>query len=237
MINLKLEDIQFRYLFVQSFQWLDLQQNIDFAGHPGVGKVYRSVWNRIDQKHSLVIEKTLLIVDELVCTGETSPYKSNIIELDSKNIVDVLPGEEELKKLNSWIESDNKDFKKLIEQQPVELVKQPVFPDSEIVDEGFEILHHLFHINSIHYALIVDLMEELIQVNVTESDESGNPSNLTRSLESGSNGLGYNVGKVLEHIQRYSGKDRRTNEDPADLLQAMVSLVREKERRILLDLE
>jgi hypothetical protein len=240
-IKLKPEDTEIRYLFINEFKWVDPQNSVDLAGHPKVKGIYRAVFNKNDSSYLLAIDNKYVHIAELVSNGEGS-YSSKIDEITPKNIIDLNLELEDLKQINKWCESGNPDIQADVKGSPVELdpvIKmlhtaiQNAAPDIEKMNDGCDLFCRLFDMNSIQAELIMDLMEELIELNASEVDETGNPTELTKSLSVSKFGLGHNVGKALDAIQQYAGKNRRTNKDPRDLISAQIALIREGERRIL----
>lgn len=238
------------YVYIRSFKWSSPEQGYQYDGLPAIGKVYRALRNSNNNSYELVIYDnppgTLLLLESLVCNDDTRGYTSEIDEISLDNVLSIPLKEEDLIQLNKWEESGNKDL--LEANKPTEISLMPVLAnlahaldtmgnEKKAADEVSELLLYLKTLNTSHFEIIMEVVEELIEINVSEIDETGTPTTLTKSLEAGPNGLGFNVGKCLEHLQTYSGKDRRTNEDRYDVIAAMVALTRELERRKLLDLD
>jgi hypothetical protein len=244
-IKLKPEDTEIRYLFINEFKWVDPQNSVDLAGHPKVKGIYRAVFNKNDSSYLLAIDNKYVHIAELVSNGEGS-YSSKIDEITPKNIIDLNLELEDLKQINKWCESGNPDIQADVKGSPVELdpvIKmlhtaiQNAAPDIEKMNDGCDLFCRLFDMNSIQAELIMDLMEELIELNASEVDDVSMTTTPSISLSKGFSGKGFNIGKAYESLQTYSGKNRRTNEDPVDLTNALVYIIKEQERRIINELD
>jgi DNA-directed RNA polymerase subunit F len=254
MIDLKEHD--FVYLYVKSFKWSDLERSDDIGGHPAPGKVYRALRNKNNKTYGILVDNppTRILLETLEASDETRNYTCSIVEITPKNIIDLQILEEDLTQINKWIESENKDIiPRLTQDQPTELIPviamiqgamEKIDEDREVVNEGVEVLRHLYNLNSTHFGVIMELIEELIEVNIMEVDEVNLTSYPTANLSKGLAGMGFNVGKVYENLEyyvdgeaTYNAHEARDNRFAQYLLDAMVALVKEKERRYLLELD
>jgi hypothetical protein len=253
MIDLKEHD--FVYLYVKSFKWSDLERSDDIGGHPAPGKVYRAIRNKNNKTYGLLLESppTKILLETLESTDDTRGYTSSIVEVTAKNIIDLQPREEDLIQINKWIESDNRDVKESLTREDVELMPvialiqgamEQIDEQKAIAGEGAELLLHLHNLNSYHFSIVMELVEELIEANIMEVDGENLTSYPTTNLSKGSAGMGFNVGKVYENLEyyvdgeaTYNAHEARDNRFAQYLLDAMVALVKEKERRYLLELD
>jgi hypothetical protein len=250
MIDLK--DFEFVYLFIKDFKWTDIQQSIPTGGHPSPGRVYRAAKNKNDKSYRLVIEKypfDMVVLETLTSTDGVRGYTSEIIELSAKNVIDVLPTEEDLNLIDKWVNSDNKDVKDAMTRNNEEVELMPVIQSLDralkqidesrrIASEAGELLGYLRELNTIQFEVIIGIVEDLIELNESEPDES-----FTGRLARGNNGSAYNMGRALEAIENYMETEVvvGNNERPENLFQqylnqGIIALVRESERRELNEL-
>jgi hypothetical protein len=241
---------EFKYLYINSFKWLSLEESYGINGHPASGRVYRAEFNHNDKSYGIVVEekRTKLLLDTLQSAGEPRGYTCDVVEISLDNILNLDIKLEDLKQINAWIESGNQD---IVEEQNDPVLDKQLIPIMSFVNrsieqaiedrnqaaDSLELLMALNQVNSIHFEIVSDLIETLIEMNSTEIDDVSLTTPPTASLAKSLNGMGWNIGKVYEALERYSGPDRRSNEYPEDLTEAMVNIVKELERRVVQELD
>jgi hypothetical protein len=238
---------EYVYLYIKKFTWLDTETASQTDGHPLPNRVYRAI--KTNNIHSIIVEgKSQLVLPGLICEEDIKGYNCEIVEISLRNIVDLLPNEEDLKSMEKWMEIKNSDIvppteipSELMDKLQRALAQQAVI--QQTVLEDADTLNHLNILNSIQYEAVLELIDYLIELNIGETDESGNFTAVS-GLSRGSQGLGYNIGQALQNIELYTNSEHtvRAN-DQIDspfrdyLMEATVALIKESERRKIQELD
>jgi len=239
-----INDVSVKYLFVKHWSWTDPLDKEKYQGAPVQGRVYRAVYNSKTNSYRFIITENPmngLLMPDLNSSNEMNGYTSEIVALTKNNLLDQNIKEEDLDKLTRWMEDQNKDIfttqPQLPENFPMIILEslnsaehQREMEEANRMAYAMEALSDLDSVNSIQFEIIIELIEYLYQQNLLNHE--GDDIALDAKL-----GIGVNISRTLDTLKRYAGKNRRTNEDPEDLLNAISHLVTERERRIINDLD
>lgn len=230
----------FKYFWVNSFKWRDTADRERFAGHPKEKTLYRG-WlntdtntNRIYYKHG-----TALWFDNLITNdSDTLGYTSDIREINITSILDTPLVESDLDIMIGWLETDNKDIKDIVFPPPVvpmnitHLIQEAIgkingmekeFDD--FIDDAGELMELDKPVFDQIWNIIRYSLDTLYGTKRGPLDADYLSMDKTRA------GLGFNIGKAQESIFRYASTDRKTNENPVDLLDTIYTLLTELKRR------
>jgi hypothetical protein len=231
-----IENLEFKYLFIKSFKWQDQMMNEAFQGEPTSGRLYRAIWNNQTKNHRLLVGNVELLIEDINSSNPERPYLCDIHEISLDNIIECKLQEEDLDKLNNWIESNNEDIRSLykprdpIQQGLIQLgeaMQRQSQQEFNALKKAAEAMKNLLDINAIQFDIIVDFIEFLVKENYSS------PSDPTYALSMHyKHGLGINISKALKYIDFYSSDSRRINEDVNDLKIAMAAIITEIDRKI-----
>lgn len=231
------ENTEFKYFFINKFQWLDPMENEKFQGHPREKSLYRGWFNKDTSSFRLVVDKDLAIyLEKLVISGETG-YIANISVVDLNNILDFPIVENDLADLNKWLENDNKDLKEEVFKKVtsfsgssfstpdiVAIIKSNFQQSTNNDMQGFmESAEELKELDPMAFDVIWGLIDHLL----LEMHEVPEGSIDADWLAKSSKGMAINISASLKCLNRYAGDNRRTNEDPEDLYKAMSHITSE----------
>jgi hypothetical protein len=234
MIQDKLEDITIQYVYIKSWKYVEPLLNEKFYGHPTPGRVYRAGYNNVTKSYRFYLDSSeALYVHQLINKNEEEGYVCECVTLMKENLLTLNILEEDLDKIISWIESNNQDIlKPQPESFPMFLLQALNNAENERYNEEAErmawiteALTDLDAVNSIQVEVILELIDYLYQQNLMRHDDINNIA-----LDE-SHGLGTNISRAQDKLNRYAGSDRRTNQDKEDLLSAISHLIVEAERR------
>jgi hypothetical protein len=231
MIKENLTDIEVKYVFVRNFEWNDTNFQEIYQSHPRKGHVYRNLYNKHTSNHKIHIQGPIdaLLFDKL--ESKTEAYSSDMVEITKGNILNLNIPEKQLDQLLVWMESKNEDIKGLFQEReeiPMNIqnnlavaINQAMQDEHRFVNEAANTLADLHQVNSIQAEIVLHIARALTELNVGAEDEIRFNDNL---------GMGNNISSALRDIQTYYSTDRRTNEDPEDLMCAITHLIDEINR-------
>lgn len=228
IIKEQLTDIEIKYLFVKKWDWSDSFTSDQFAGHPHKDRVYRAKFNDKSGVYKILIDDTFIAFSK-----EDFPV-GDLIEITLDNLLDFQFHEEDLDKLNTWIESDNKDIKAEYEQPPIQqgLTKLRKAMDNQEQQEeaaagrALDVMMELYMTNTLQFEILLELASILVSENVNSMSDPAYGMTLDAK-----HGLGINVSRAVRALGKYSSSDRRNNERVEDLYDAVVGVVTEIERK------
>lgn len=234
MIKEKFSDVQVKYVFIKSFEWINRTFAEVYSGHPHMGKVYRAVYNPFSKNWKLVIPGSIDMIDIMgfeSLENSNEQFTSEIILLDKSNVTTLNLSEKSLDQIIKWNESGHKDIQEMYGERNEELPTTITFNFQALQDQQtqlriaiLESFEPLANINSIQLEILMKLARTLVQINVEESDDIKYNDNI---------GMGNNISAAIRDIQTYYSTDRRTNYDPDDLYCAMTHLIEEINRNVL----
>lgn len=221
-----------KYLYTVKFNWTVPSLQREFGDEPKKGRVYRANYNPHDiSPYLLITNSTPIGFESLSSTNEVADFEFK--ELTAENILDFDIVEEDLELMNKWFESKGEDVfteEKFIPEGLTKLkeaLHSHTQDESEALAYGTQTIMNLWVANPDKFNVMMDFIEYLTQADLNSYSE---PSTYLRLHEK--YGLGINVSKALEALNRYAGDDRRTNEDMDDLHRAMEAITVELERTI-----
>lgn len=229
-----------RYLFVNSFKWKDTFNQMQFNGHPLEKQVYRSLYNNSTKIYSLIFTKIgeqhqALPLEVLEADNEGCTYK--VTELARTNILDHEIDETELDKIINWMDTDNNDLTPRQQQLPVPLQNlmnesfRQAQQDEEFLKKVYVAFEELNLHNTIYAEILLKLAEQLREYSLETVFDPANDLELDRDR-----GAAANITKAMRLLRDYSLSIREGGEQEYDLNNAIIALVREKERRTLNEL-
>lgn len=239
-----LKDVTIRYLFVKAFEWVDVALKERYQGHPKPETVYRSFFNETTGNYKIFVGNIVFIADKLNTTEEDGQARTSTIEVITKgNILELNLPEAELDSIIAWEASSNKDIKTIYEAPPPIHVSnglvslKAAMGDQEAreaadMDIAMEVLQELYMINTSLFHLIVETASALVH-----HDLQLHQNGAMMTLELSDHGAGYNIGTAMKKLNRYLSKPKRGGDDREDIMDAIVTLYTELDRRNLLSLD
>jgi hypothetical protein len=222
-----------KYLYVKHWEYADPILLEFFQGLPKKQSVYRAELNPDTNQYSMIFKEgafPLLIPTLITNNLAQDGYSCELVELSKSNILDLNLEEDDLDKIISWTEN-----KTMINNNSLQVFQeahlQMQHEQAERLAYVTEAISRLDSVNSIHVDIIFDAVEMLEEKNLLDHDPI-NDIALDERL-----GLGVNISRAQDSLKRYSSNDRRTNEDPTDLYEALYHIVRELERRTLNEID
>ncbi len=231
--------MKINYLYVEEFTWSQQIYNSMYEGHPKEGGVYRAAYNPESGWHFVIISEAspvkAIVIPSLVSENGID-WVGKIVNLTKENIINYNLKEEQLDEIIKWMDSNSEDIFKPQIPAPLQAL-QRAMDDQQQEDQAFllhaiGVLEQLQLHNVINLDIIVEISEQLISDSLRSMDSPVSKLKLDKN-----NGLGANIADALTHITNYTSEDRRTNQDPDDLDRAIIALIRERERRILNELD
>lgn len=226
-----------KYLFINSFKWKGTYNQMQFNGHPLEKKVYRSLYNKNTKIYSLIFDKIgsqhqAVPLDSLEVDNETCYHK--ITELTKANIINLDIEETELDKIINWMDTDNNDITPKLPAPLQNLINESLRQSSEDIEflrkvtQSFEEL--LLH-NTIYAEILLETAKQLKDYSLETVFDPANELELDRDR-----GAAANISKAMRLLKDYSQSLRDGGEQQYDLDNALIAIIREKERRILNEL-
>lgn len=242
------ENTVFKYLYCNSFTWLNPLENEQYGGHPKEKTIYRAWFNTETKSYRIVLNPGIGTYFKNLKETDTFPqgYTCDFEEVTKYNILKFKIEESNLQDLLMWLQYDNADLKERLgftSPPKIEGVAQPhiIALVSGIEQEammqqqaqqyhlqGFmESGEELLNLNPIAFEKIWNLtdhvLEDMYKIEDTPIDAD--------YLRHGPTGLSININEAYKCLHKYAGKDRRTNENPDDLYEAMAHILTELIRR------
>lgn len=221
------KDIILKYIYVKKFAWFHPIMREEFQGHLFEGRVYRDIFNPKTGNHKIPINGTSgLGFDSLVGLNEASEYE--MVEITINNVLELSLVEEDIDQINKWSASDNADIKQMY--APLRSLTQALHnhnqDEAEALAIGSEALLNLWHVNSLKFEIMVDIINYLADADL---DSYSDVANHIRHHPT--QGRGVNITQALRALDSYNS-DRRTGEDISDLYVAIEACITEYERKI-----
>lgn len=249
------ENTEIVYLYVHSFQWSIAWEREEAVGHPFAGRLYRAILNKETGTYRLVYQANKqfgsVYVDVLENSDETKGYTSNIKRLSLDNILDLNLSEEDVDSLNNWIDTGNKDLLEVMWGKRKQAFQQPSIQVIPITGDNLpQIMAEFIKGNDPAHAAMLEKIYQLKSIYPTACEVIGViVDSLLREKPSDSpleaywlsfdenHGAGANISSAIQKLSKYVGSDRRTNLMEEDLVGSIKDLMKEVERRILLNLK
>lgn len=238
-----LKDVSIRYLFVKAFEWVDVALKERYQGHPKPETVYRSLFNETTGNYKIFVGNIMFIADKLNTTEEDQQARTSTIEVITKNnILELNLPEAELDAIIAWEATSNKDIKSIYETPPQPkqqglIALKAAMSDQEAkeaaeMDIAMEVLEELYMLNTSLFKLVVETASALIH-----HDLNLHQNGAMMTLELSDHGAGYNIGTAMKKLNRYLSKPKKGGDDREDIIDAVVKLYTELDRRSLLGLD
>lgn len=248
MIQEKFEDITVKYVYVNEFDWLVPGLAERYNGHPRKGGVYRVIFNPHSKNYKLIMpdEAYAILLDRLVITKKDEfpqeQVSCNLTEIDKRNIIGLKLDEAALDDIIKWQASENVDIRAMYKQPeqpkqvpPTEIIQQAMASmhreEDEAVERASEIMLGLHMTNTGLFYLLLELAERLKEYDLMTSEDP------TLSIVLGIEGKGVNIRGAMLNLSLYMDKPRDGGDDRSSLMQAMLHIMTELERRELNDLD
>jgi hypothetical protein len=235
------DNTEFKYFYCHKFKWLNPLDNEIRAGHPKEKTIYRGWYNTETKSYKLITNpgnaiflESLKEDDGNFLFGFTCDFeevtKSNILKF--KDIT-----EDNLQDMIQWLEINNMDLKERLgftqREQPIPIVAiiNSMNNDQEQVRyqnafQGFmESGEELLNINPVAFEKIWSLIDKVLDETYSEDPME------SYQLKMSTQGLGININDAYKALSKYTSTDRRTNENPDDLYEAMAHILTELIRR------
>jgi len=216
------------FLFIEKFKWTNLEHTVIYEGHPKEGRVYKSFYNQNDNTYTIgLTENRAVMIQELNADSSDFSYSSKIHTLTKENLLDFNIEDEDLDKIINWMEPQEQPINNLV----IAMQRQEI-DEKQFLQNFINKVSQLYNINTIQAEVLMDVVEALYDNNLYQVNDTVSRLELDRDR-----GLSVNICRAFRALDNYSGEDRRTSEDYEDLMTAIVSTVREAERRIVNDLD
>jgi hypothetical protein len=232
-------NVVFKYFWVNKFKWLIPEENERTGGHPKEGTLYQGWINADTNTYRLYYKAGNAIWLEKLKSSESDmlPYIADIREVNVDTILDLPISEKDLDSLSGWLETDNKNLKDRLfkESVPVPIMKlieegvKKMDAYEKEIDEFCGESEELFELDKPTFEQVRNVIR--YSLDSIYEKKTGPLDGDYLSLDETRAGLGFNIGKAQELIYQYASTDRRTNEDPVDLLEAIYHLLTELKRR------
>ncbi len=218
------QNTEFTYFFINKFKWLESIDNERFAGLPKEGRLYRG-WKNLETNSYRIAPSGVnpFFVEKLLQTTPETGYTCDITAVSKDNILDLPLIEEDLDSLITWIESDNRDLKQMVfsgqNQAPpqiIAIIQNAMKPNPESIHGFLESAQELQELDPMAFDIVWGFMDHLLLA-MQEPDESIDADWLAK----GPNGSPINISNALKCLSKYAGDNRRVNNDPEDLYEAM----------------
>lgn len=217
-------------------------------GHLRDGRVYRCLHN-LDAKSYLVNydPHNCILTDSLLTTElDGSAFTCELIQLTKNNILEFPIKEDDLDMIIKMEAGGHKDIMAM-HMGDAAIMDGSSLPPRQIVEGIMRNFHsqeredldyvstiasklaHLIRMNCMQVDALNDVIDGLLAATETE------PQTFTEALSRTNSGSGYNIGRALEHLQIYTGNDKRLSYDYNDLTMAIMYLIEEQVRRIYND--
>lgn len=219
-----------KYLYVEEFDLKAQQYEPMFHGMQK-GRVYRGVDTG---------RYTVLIADELNRNAvaveqvqDSEVYSLKLGEIGRENIIKFNILEEDLDKIIIWMENNNED----LNPQPAPMLQLQRAMEQQEEDDAHFLkylsgnLEELMNFNAIQVTVVNDVVLLLLEESTRALESAANRIQLSE------HGLGANIAEALQAIEDYTSKSGPNEARSALLDQAIIALIRERERRILNDLD
>lgn len=235
----ELQNILFKYYFINKFEWATLSDVDRFQSHPLPGRVYRGLYNTQTKLTKLVLtdppSPTGIGFESLSNSDPEKGYVCEIQELTLDNILDFKIDESDLDNIIKWQTSENKDLKNTFEPNPIQhgllrlkaAMNKQEQEELSAMDRASNAMLELWQANSLKFDIMINFIEFIINKDYESYNDAANY--LTHHPV---NGKGINIANALRHLDNYVNDDRRVNEDINDLMESMNSCVVEIERKI-----
>lgn len=225
MIQERSTDVQIKYLLIKKFTYHDPQEAEAMCGHPIVGRIYRSVFNINTKHHRLLLPESVVMgFNQLEGTSEGASFE--LVEITTDNILDYNIVEEDFEVFHK---SNDDIFTSPIEILGIEALKEKIQESMEDEIDFSQRASHavlsLYQANPAKAEILIELAEYL---NEQDLNAVSDITNWMRYHPS--KGSFVNIAKALKALDKYSGEDKRTNEDDNDLFKALEAIVVELER-------
>jgi hypothetical protein len=226
------ENTEFKYFFINKFEWVNPMDHGHNAGHPKEKKVYRGWHNKDTNSYRLApsLNQAFWLESLVDSTGRTG-YKSDIVLVSKENILDLNLSEEDLDNLIIWIETDNKDLKDVVfgsyHQAPpaiIAMIKSGLPNEEDDTFQGFvESSEELKALDPMAFDIVWGFIDHLL-LQMHEIPEGSVDADW---LSKGPEGAAINISESLKCLNRYIGDNRRINRDAEDLYKAMSHITNE----------
>lgn len=235
-----LKDVSIVYLFIKSFEWMDVGMKEQYQGHPKPGSVYRSFYNASTGNYKIFVGNAMFITDSLVVLpSEEQSRVCDIYPLQKDNILELNPSEEQLDNIIAWEANSNKEIKSIYQEEPKQglgalhkAMNQQELEEAQDMAIARKVLGELHLINTSLFRLIVEVASAL-----SDHDIQLHENGAMMTLELSDHGAGYNIGTAIKKLNKYLTKPKRGGDDREDVVDAIVKLFTELDRRALLNLD
>lgn len=241
------KNTEFLYLYVDEFQWLSHIDTEAFSGHPKAKSVYRAILNKDTNGYRIIYKITggnpqAIVLKNIVNKNRGLGYLSQMAVLSRENILSFDVSDEDLDKLDFWINSENKDLDDIMKKSkhptvindensnisltPMDSMTLVTNNMRKIDGElsAFMILAQDFQIRD---PFLFDAFHDLMN-HLSDNNSANDTSWLNYSKNFAS---GANVSAALQALTKYASENRRTNLDEQDLLHAIKHLLNEYSQR------
>jgi len=219
----------FKYLYCNSFKWNYPMDHEVRGGHPKPGGVYRAWYNTETKSYRLLSNPGQAIYIQSLVETDDFPhgFVCDLEEITQQNILKFKDiSEDSLNDLLTWLEYNNADLKERLgftspsPQQFLAIIREPLNnPLQGFIESGEE----LFNLHPVAFEKIWQLIDIVLD-KMYEED-------ISFELKHSTEGKGINISDTFKSLEKYIGKDRRTNENPDDLYEAMTCIITELIRR------
>lgn len=234
----KLEDVSWKYLFVNSWTWHDATLSEDYNGHPHAGEVYRAIYNDKTKNYKLEFPTEQLLTDVLLIeklTFSDDDSSGSLTEITKENIVKLNLSEADLDKLIGWFDNAKQDMAKLYgkKKAPERItVVEPSNQERQVMAGALHILNSIYQTNTALFALIMEVASRLHRNDMQKPIHN---AMTTLTLSGGASGV--NIHQALGNLEEYIKPIKKGGDDRDNVIYAIIHLFTELQRRVINNLD
>lgn len=243
-LNDNIKDLTVKYIYVEKWNWLDVISGEIFGGHPIENCVYRSVYNKKTKSHRLILSegtanspKDAILIKNFNQSNEIEGYTCQLTEITKSNLLNINLNETEVDKLHDWTQSNNDDLKGHPQPDEAGLIRlknamlEQEMEDKEYLENLFNVATKLLSVNSDYFKILIEIGDLMTESTLIEHDGP------VEALSISETGMSLNIGETLKALKSYTSNNRRTNLDREQLHDALMGIVRELNRRNILEID
>lgn len=228
------------YHYIKQWDWYDKAEAVRYPSNLVSGSVHRVLqMNGVDMLFIGISSQGIDTIPLTIPKEESNVrnlMEFETVKITKKNLLDLPLTEQHLDQILLWESNKNKDITSLFEQDkmevPEEVTKaiQKTISDytSDMMYAG-ESIEELYNVNKGQFDIVVELTDHINEVNMSEDDAAS-------FIAKGTRGLGLNIADAIRSLSAYASGPKY-GEERTQLLDAMISIIKELERRDILQLD
>jgi hypothetical protein len=255
------DKIEISLLYIKNFKYKNEMDSELMGGHPICGRVYQAFSEVGTQRYNIHF-------DEYKVNGKTGGivlkglksnnnfYSCEAVLVNKDNFLDLKITEEDLKKINTWQETDNKELWEILSGDSLVEVEIPKVETAELTtdmlndlisqltisekspeiaveedsEEGEDVLEFLYRNDPDMLEAVSEILGHIISTYGDKYNSDSLP-NLGKLYALSSVGKSLNIGTALKYLQRYSTEGYEKSSNIVDIFKAIHYLLFEVIRK------